>query len=55
MPAPQRYGRRKVWDRAALDRALAGGEPNSSRRPDDDPIMAAIDAFDWSIMRRGES
>jgi hypothetical protein len=41
MPKPHQYGRRRVWDRIALDRALGDG---SARHTQADPIMEAIHA-----------
>jgi len=48
-PMPLRSSRRKIWDRAALDRAL-DGEPDKSPRGRD-PIMDAINAAQSAEVR----
>jgi predicted DNA-binding transcriptional regulator AlpA len=42
LPKPRQFGRRKVWDRIALDRTMSGEAASSDTRRD--PIMESIDA-----------
>jgi hypothetical protein len=44
LPPPRRYGRRKVWDRIALDDALDAAAGRGTASPPPDPIMAKIHA-----------
>ncbi len=37
MPKPETYGRRKIWDRFRVDRAL-----DSQHEPEGDPLMEAL-------------
>jgi hypothetical protein len=42
LPKPRQYGRRKVWDRVALDRSFEDDAASTAQDPD--PIMATINA-----------
>jgi hypothetical protein len=44
LPQPRRHGRRLVWDKHALDKALDKYIDGSVSAIDDDPIMADIHA-----------
>jgi hypothetical protein len=51
LPQPQRYGKRLVWDKVALDKYMDKEGRGDDAAPDHDPIMADIHAAQSSQVR----
>jgi hypothetical protein len=54
LPKPRKYGKRLVWDRAALDKSLGDGHGDSAGEAND-PVMASINAAKTSAVRGSRS
>jgi hypothetical protein len=61
LPPPERYGKRLVWDKAALDHhknrvldELATCQADSAQEQASDPIMASIHAAQAATLRPGD-
>jgi len=50
LPRPRKYGKRLVWDKAALDKSLGDGHGDSAGDAND-PIMASINAAKTTAVR----